>query len=159
MTLEKYKEKRDFNKNSKSKLSKSFTEKIIEKYKDVKLERPIYVIHEHHATHLHWDLRLEMDGVLKSWAIPKEPSDSGVKRLAILVEDHPLEYAAFEGVTPKGNYGAGTIKIWDKGIFEIIEKTDKGFVIKINGKKLNGIFVLFKFKPPKNWLFFKKKED
>ena len=145
-------------KNSESKLSKSFTEKIIEKYKGVKLERPIYVIHEHHATHLHWDLRLEMDGVLKSWAIPKEPSDSDVKRLAILVEDHPLEYATFEGVTPKGNYGAGTIKIWDKGTFDTIEKTDKGFVIKINGKKLKGIFVLVKFKPPKNWLFFKKKE-
>jgi DNA ligase D-like protein (predicted 3'-phosphoesterase) len=120
----------------------------------------IFVVHEHHATHLHWDLRLEMDGVLKSWAVPKEPTtDSTVKRLAVMVEDHSLEYANFEGVIPEGQYGAGTVKIWDKGTFELMEKTDKGFVIKINGLKLKGIYVLFKFKPPKNWLFFKKKEQ
>jgi DNA ligase D-like protein (predicted 3'-phosphoesterase) len=119
----------------------------------------IFLVHEHHATHLHWDLRLEMDGVLKSWAVPKEPStDSTVKRLAVMVEDHLLEYANFEGIIPEGQYGAGTVKIWDKGTYELIEKTDKGFVIKINGRKLKGIYVLFKFKPPKNWLFFKKKE-
>lgn len=122
------------------------------------LEKPIYVIHEHHASHLHWDLRLEMDGVLKSWAVPKEPpTDPNVKRLAILVEDHPLEYAAFEGIIREGNYGAGKVIIWDKGTFELLEKTERGFVIKINGKKLKGTYVLFKFKPPKNWLFFKKK--
>jgi DNA ligase D-like protein (predicted 3'-phosphoesterase) len=122
-------------------------------------EKLTYIIHEHHATHLHWDLRLEMERVLKSWAIPKEPSSNpSVKRLAVLVEDHPLDYANFEGVIPKGQYGAGTVKIWDKGTFEILEKTDKGFVIKINGNKLKGTFILFKFKPPNNWLFFKKKE-
>jgi DNA ligase D-like protein (predicted 3'-phosphoesterase) len=100
-----------------------------------------------------------MDGVLKSWAIPKEPStDPSVKRLAIQVEDHPYDYKDFEGTIPEGQYGAGTVKIWDKGTYEIIEKNEKGLVIKINGTKLKGTFVLFKFKPPKNWLFFKKKE-
>ncbi len=125
-----------------------------------KLERPIYVIHEHWASHHHFDIRLEMDGVLKSWAVPKDPllTLEGKKILAVQVEDHPLEYAKFEGVIPEGSYGAGTVKIWDKGTFELLEKTDKGFVVKINGKKLKGTYVLFKFKPPKNWLFFKKKE-
>jgi DNA ligase D-like protein (predicted 3'-phosphoesterase) len=148
MILEKYKEKRDFKKTP---------EPSDEKSKNS--GKSIYLVHEHHASHLHWDLRLEMDGILKSWAVPKEPlNDSSVKRLAVLVEDHPLSYATFEGTIPEGQYGAGTVKIWDKGTFELIEKTDKGFVIKINGKKLNGTFVLFKFKPPKNWLFFRKKE-
>jgi DNA ligase D-like protein (predicted 3'-phosphoesterase) len=148
MTLEKYKEKRNFKKTS-----ESSGDKIVES------NRPIYLIHEHHASHLHWDLRLEMDGILKSWAVPKEPpTDSTVKRLAVMVEGHPLEYANFEGVIPEGQYGAGTVKIWDKGTFELIEKTEKGYVIKINGRKLKGIYVLFKFKPPNNWLFFKKKE-
>ena len=147
--LEKYKAKRDFKKTSEPKGEIS----------SKKLKETIFVVHEHHASHLHWDLRLEMDDVLKSWAIPKEPSTyPSVKRLAVQVEDHPYDYKDFEGVIPEGQYGAGTVKIWDKGTFELIEKTDKGFVVKLNGKKLNGTFVLFKFKPPKNWLFFKKKE-
>ena len=147
MTLEKYKEKRDFKKTPEPSGDK-----------ETKSNKSIYLIHEHHATHLHWDLRLEMDGVLKSWAVPKEPSiNPSIKRLAVLVEDHPLDYAKFEGVIPEGQYGAGTVKIWDKGTFELLEKTDKGLVIKINGNKLKGTFVLFKFKPPNNWLFFKKK--
>ena len=147
MSLEKYKEKRDLKKTNEPE------GKVSNK------KGTIFVIHEHHATHLHWDLRLEMDGVLKSWAIPKEPStDPSIKRLAVQVEDHPYDYKDFEGTIPEGQYGAGTVKIWDRGTYEIIEKTDKGFVIKINGKKLKGIFVLVKFKPPKNWLFFKKKE-
>ncbi|MFH1228860.1 MAG: DNA polymerase ligase N-terminal domain-containing protein [Candidatus Aenigmatarchaeota archaeon] len=150
MTLEDYKEKRNFDKTKEPSGVDS---------KDSDSHLPIYLIHEHHASHLHWDLRLEMDGVLKSWAVPKEPStDPTIKRLAVMVEDHPIEYAKFEGTIPEGNYGAGIVKIWDKGTFDIIEKTDKGFVIKINGKKLSGIYVLFNFKPPKNWLFFRKKE-
>lgn len=149
MTLEKYKEKRDFKK----------TEEPKGEVSTKKSKETIFVVHEHHASHLHWDLRLEMEGVLKSWAIPKEPPlETGVKRLAVLVEDHPYNYKDFEGTIPEGQYGAGTVKIWDKGTYELIEETDKGFVVKMNGKKLNGTYVLFKFKPPKNWLFFKKKE-
>jgi len=144
---------------TKKELTKSFCEKIVEKCKNVKLERLIYVIHEHHATRLHWDLRLEINGVLKSWAVPKKPSTNpNIKRLAVQVEDHPLEYAAFQGEIPKGNYGAGKVKIWDRGTFEIISKTDKKIIFKINGKKLKGVYCLIKFRPPKNWLFFKKKE-
>ena len=120
-------------------------------------EKLIYVIHEHHATHLHWDLRLETNGVLKSWAIPKQPSKSE-KRLAIQVEDHPLGYEKFEGIIPEGQYGAGEVKIWDKGTYEPIDISDKKIIVKINGKKLKGIYCLVKFKPPKDWLFFKKKE-
>jgi DNA ligase D-like protein (predicted 3'-phosphoesterase) len=123
-------------------------------------EKLIYVIHEHHATHLHWDLRLEMNGILKSWAIPKEPStEHEVKRLAIQVEDHPLDYEKFEGVIPEGQYGAGKVIIWDKGTYEIVNISDKKIIVKINGKKLKGVYCLVKFKPPKNWLFFKKKKE
>ena len=119
-----------------------------------------YVIQKHQATHLHYDLRLEMDGVLKSWAIPKTPpTTSGIRRLAVQVEDHPVEYATFEGVIPEGQYGAGKVKIWDKGTFETISKKENKIVFKINGKKLKGNYVLVKFRPPKNWLFFKKKDD
>lgn len=119
----------------------------------------IYVIHEHHATHLHWDLRLEMKGVLKSWAIPKEPpKKEGEKRLAIQVEDHNIDYASFSGTIPEGQYGAGKVIIWDKGTYEPIDVKDNKIIFKIKGKKLKGIYALVKFKPPKNWLFFKKKE-
>jgi DNA ligase D-like protein (predicted 3'-phosphoesterase) len=120
----------------------------------------IFVIHEHQASHLHWDLRLEMAGVLKSWAIPKEPPRSkGIKRLAIQVEDHPKSYADFHGEIPEGQYGAGTVSIWDKGTFDIIEKTPTEIKIKMSGKKISGDYALIKTnygdKPEKSWLFFR----
>ena len=116
-----------------------------------------YLIHEHHASHLHWDLRIEMEGVLKSWAVPKiPPKEENEKRLAIQVEDHPLEYAKFHGIIPEGNYGAGEVKIWDKGTYELIEKTPNKIIIKIHGKKLKGKYCLIKTSYGKNqWLFFK----
>lgn len=117
-----------------------------------------FVIHRHDASHLHWDLRLEINGVLKSWAVPKEPPRTkGVKRLAIEVEDHPLDYATFEGTIPEGNYGAGKVEIWDNGTFELIKKTPKEIEFKLKGKKMKGTFVLIKTKYGKgnNWLFFK----
>ncbi|NHV99680.1 MAG: hypothetical protein HA496_08585 [Thaumarchaeota archaeon] len=122
--------------------------------------KPIYVVQKHAATHLHYDLRLEMDGVLKSWAIPKEPEDKpGVKRLAIQVEDHPLEYSEFEGVIPEGQYGAGRVEKWDYGDYELVKKTDRSIEVEIHGNRLNGRFILTKFdRAGENaWLFFKKK--
>ena len=118
----------------------------------------IYVIQKHQATHLHWDLRLEMDGVLKSWAVPKEPPEErGVRRLAIMVEDHPIEYANFEGVIPEGQYGAGVVEIWDKGTYRLIDRKPDKIVFEINGKRLKGRYCLLRFKGEKNWLFFKTK--
>lgn len=122
-------------------------------------EERIFVIHRHEARRLHWDLRLEMNGVLKSWAVPKEPpTEKGVKRLAIMVEDHPLEYANFQGVIPEGHYGAGKVEIWDKGTYKPIEVTDKKIVFQLNGEKLKGEYVLLKYDKSgeNNWLFFKK---
>ena len=118
----------------------------------------IFVIHEHHATHLHWDLRLEIDGVLKSWAVPKQPPEvKGIKRLAIQVEDHPLAYAEFHGTIPEGNYGAGEVKIWDKGNYELLKKYSNKIIIELHGKKLKGKYCLVKtnFRNRKSWLFFK----
>jgi DNA ligase D-like protein (predicted 3'-phosphoesterase) len=121
-------------------------------------EGNVYVIQKHAATHLHYDLRLEMDGVLKSWAIPKEPSTSlGVRRLAVQVEDHPIEYANFEGTIPEGEYGAGTVEIWDRGTYKLVDRKEDKLIVEINGNKLRGAYVLVRFKDQKNWLFFKKK--
>ncbi len=120
----------------------------------------IFVIHEHRATRLHWDLRLEMDGVLKSWAVPKEPPvKTGIRRLAIQVEDHDLDYADFEGEIPEGEYGAGSVKIWDKGKYEEKSITAEKMEFILSGKKLTGVYVLLKFSRAgeKTWLFFKAK--
>jgi len=118
----------------------------------------IYVIQKHDATHLHYDLRLEMDGVLKSWAVPKTPpTERGVKRLAVQVEDHPVEYADFEGTIPEGEYGAGSVEIWDKGQYVLIERDEDKLVFEVKGKVLKGVYCLVRFKGKENWLFFKKK--
>jgi DNA ligase D-like protein (predicted 3'-phosphoesterase) len=120
----------------------------------------VYVIQKHQATRLHFDLRLEMDGVLKSWAIPKiPPTESGVRRLAVQVEDHPLEYASFEGVIPEGEYGAGTVEIWDQGEYVLRSKKENTWIIEILGNRLKGVYCLVRFKGKKNWLFFKKKDQ
>ncbi len=123
-------------------------------------KKPIFVIQKHDATHLHWDFRLEMDGVLKSWAVPKEPSkDPKVKRLAIEVEDHDLSYAKFAGIIEEGHYGAGKVSIWDKGTYNLVEKKRDKIVIDLHGKKLKGHFALIKFKRAgkAQWLLFKTK--
>jgi len=120
---------------------------------------PIFVIQKHNASHLHWDFRLEINKVLKSWAIPKQPPKiKGLKRLAIQVENHPLSYANFEGEIKEG-YGKGIVKIWDKGTYKLLEKNSKKIEFKLKGKKLNGKYALIKTnygnKPNKSWLFFK----
>ena len=150
MVLEEYNKKRDFKKTSepKGKIKKSIGKKFI------------YTIQKHRASHLHYDLRLEMNGVLRSWAIPKEPpKKKGIKRLAVMTEDHPIGYEKFHGEIPKGEYGAGKVEIWDKGTYELKTSNSKKIEIIIHGKKLKGNYVLVKTnygkKPEKSWLFFK----
>jgi bifunctional non-homologous end joining protein LigD len=127
-----------------------------------------FVVHEHHASHLHYDFRLEIAGVLKSWAIPKGPSmNPSEKRLAVMVEDHPLEYGDFEGIIPEGHYGAGPVLIWDSGEFkpegDLENSLAKGkLVFTLNGKKLNGAFSLVLMKgrgSGKDWLLIKGKDS
>jgi bifunctional non-homologous end joining protein LigD len=123
---------------------------------------PRFVVHEHHASRLHFDFRLEMEGVLRSWAIPKGPSmDPGEKRLAVEVEDHPLEYGDFEGIIPRGEYGAGQVVIWDGGNYRLLEQTADKIVFYMEGKKLRGNFALVrlrKSKTGKDWLLIKQKD-
>jgi len=117
-----------------------------------------FVIQKHAATALHYDFRLEMDGVLKSWAIPKEPpNEPNVKRLAVEVEDHPLSYIGFKGTIPAGGYGAGTVEIWDKGTYRLENRKEDKIVFTLEGSRLVGSYVLVRLKQGKNWLFFKKK--
>jgi bifunctional non-homologous end joining protein LigD len=166
MSLKKYQEKRDFTKT---------TEPLsLEKDKPAKLN---FCVQKHDARNLHYDFRLEFRGVLLSWAVPKGPSlDPKDKRLAIHVEDHPLEYQYFEGVIPKGNYGAGTVEIWDHGYYTLHETDDAKSIEKyisaglkkghiaflLHGEKLNGEFVLQKLKPDpddNSWLLIKKTDQ
>jgi len=115
-----------------------------------------FVVQEHHATHLHWDLRLELDGVLKSWAVPKGlPEEPGVKRLAVQVEDHQLDYIDFEGEIPEGKYGAGQVKIWDRGTYTLTERAPGKLRFVLSGSKLSGDYVLVKTRDD-NWLIFKR---
>jgi len=122
-----------------------------------------FVIHEHHATHLHYDFRLELEGVLKSWVIPKGPSmNPSEKRLALLVEDHLLEYIDSEGIIPKGHYGAGAVVIWDKGSYELIELKKEKITFFLKGRKLKGAFTLTLLKGSRKgneWLLIKKKDE
>jgi len=150
MSLKKYKQKRNFKRSPEPKGRK-------EKKKENR-----FVIQKHAATNLHYDFRLAMDGVLKSWAVPKKPpKKAGVKRLAMQVEDHPLDYIDFEGEIPKGNYGAGKVEIWDKGKYELKEKKKDELKFILKGDKLEGEYVLVKPKSKsfskKSWLFFKTK--
>lgn len=149
--LDEYRQKRNFKRTSEPKGQKVKKEK----------GQLIFVVHEHHAKNLHWDFRLVMDGVLKSWAIPKgPPTKPGEKRLAIQVEDHPLEYADFEGRIPKSQYGAGEVKIWDHGGYELISKKPETIELILHGRRLHGEYILFhpqKFEA-KSWLLLKKKQ-
>ncbi|MGC1119939.1 MAG: DNA polymerase ligase N-terminal domain-containing protein [Candidatus Methanofastidiosia archaeon] len=146
MSLEEYKRKRDFGKTPEPQgkpAGKGNT----------------YVIQKHDASHLHYDLRLEREGVLKSWAVPKEPPlKPGVKRLAVQTEDHPLAYAAFQGTIPEGEYGAGTVEIWDSGTYVSEKWTEKEIIVNINGEKLRNTYVLVKLKDEDKWLLFRKKK-
>jgi DNA ligase D-like protein (predicted ligase)/DNA ligase D-like protein (predicted 3'-phosphoesterase) len=125
-----------------------------------KEDKLIFVVQEHHARRLHFDLRLEKDGVLKSWAVPKGIPEPGQKVLAVEVEDHPYEYASFEGEIPKGQYGAGSVKIWDKGHYETKLWEDDKIEVILNGERLKGRYILVRLKRSgdKNWLLFKGKE-
>jgi DNA ligase D-like protein (predicted 3'-phosphoesterase) len=121
----------------------------------------IFVVQEHHARRLHYDFRLEKGGVLKSWAVPKGiPETTEDKRLAVMVEDHPLEYAKFEGVIPKGEYGAGPVKIWDKGTYKPKVWDEKMIEVILNGERLRGRYVLVRLKKAgeKSWLMLKAKD-
>jgi len=159
VSLTKYREKRSFDKTP-------------EPAPSLPAEQPAhpltFCVQRHHATNLHYDFRLELDGALKSWAVPKGPSlDPADKRLAMMVEDHPLEYGGFEGVIPKGNYGAGSVMLWDRGTYEMLgeltprEQLAKGdFKFRLTGEKLNGDFAIVRTKRGKGneWLLLKKKD-
>jgi DNA ligase D-like protein (predicted 3'-phosphoesterase) len=119
-----------------------------------------FVVQRHDASRLHWDFRLEMDGVLKSWAVPKEPpTRPGLRRLAVAVEDHDLDYIDFRGVIPEGEYGAGTVEIWDRGDFELESRKPKKIVFELHGEKMKGRYTLVHFtEKAENWLLFKNKD-
>lgn len=157
MSLKAYRAKRDFKKTPEPGASRPAEKKAASG------GGPAYVIQEHHASRLHYDLRLEEAGVLKSWAIPKTPPrKAGVKRLAVETEDHPLAYAEFEGVIPEGEYGAGRVRIWDDGNYRPVATAEDKRIIELRGRKLKGVYALIRIKPRPgesksrvNWLFFK----
>ncbi len=161
--LKKYKQMRDFGVTPEPSGGKPKKRKL-----------PIFVIQKHRASRLHYDFRLEMEGVLKSWAVPKGPSyDPGTKRLAMMTEDHPYDYAKFEGVIPEGNYGAGNVIIWDEGTWELIEPGDDPvaavksgkLTFRMYGKKMFGEWALVKIggrsKSDKGneWLLLKHRDE
>ena len=178
MPLEDYQKKRNFDSTSEPKAESVDTgESSPGKADPIKSKDMLeFVVHKHFASHLHFDLRLELDGVLKSWAVPKGPSiNPKDKKLAVMVEDHPLEYKDFEGIIPEGNYGAGKVYIWDYGTYHALDADDmqkssqilregleKGHITFIlNGEKLRGEFALVRLKKasPKDWLLIKKNDE
>ena len=154
MGLDEYKKKRSFDK----------TPEPGPKKKSTRTGR-MYVIQKHRASQLHYDFRLEVDGVLKSWAVPKGPSlDPSVKRLAMQVEDHPVDYAKFEGVIPEGEYGGGTVMVWDYGTYkpegdeDPLKALEKGdFKFELDGEKLKGSWVLVRTRN-RQWLLIKHRD-
>lgn len=159
--MEEYMEKRDFEETPEPVMGK----------KTHTGREPIFVVQRHEASHLHFDFRLEADGVLKSWAVPKGPAmNPAEKRLAIMVEDHPLAYADFEGTIPEGNYGAGTVEIWDKGTYTPVAKhrdvsraIEEGVLeFSLHGHKLKGLFSLVRTNfrgDDRNWLLLKNDDQ
>src|SRR6476659_9346570 len=159
-SLADYRAKRDFRKTA-----EPAPEAALPRHK-----RPIFVVQEHHASKLHYDFRLEYDGVLKSWAVPREPSlNPADKRLAVQVEDHPIPYARFEGTIPRGQYGAGVVHIWDHGTFEPAPggaEFGAGLAagkveVVLHGNKLRGRFTLVRMKGrgDENWLLIKGRDQ
>src|SRR3954470_21259379 len=127
-------------------------------------KQPIFVVQRHDARRLHYDFRLEIDGALASWAVPKGvPLEHGQRALAVHVEDHPLDYATFEGEIPQGQYGAGTVEIWDHGTYELLEeKPDGGLTVRLDGERLQGVWTLVPAHlsgEEKNWLILRKRAD
>jgi bifunctional non-homologous end joining protein LigD len=167
MSLSLYKKKRSFNKTPEPEGGKSTLKNKL-----------VFVVQKHDASHLHYDFRLEMEGVLKSWAIPKGPSlNPEDKRLAMMVEDHPFDYRTFEGIIPEGNYGAGTVIVWDEGTYEPLEsastnkkENEKNLLRQLHagslkfvmhGKKLKGEFALVKtsYRGENSWLLIKHRDE
>lgn len=161
MSLQEYQEKRRFDETPEPEAEQKKTSRFA----------PVFVVQKHRASQLHFDFRLEADGVLKSWAVPKGPSmNPKDKRLAVQVEDHPLDYAGFEGVIPQGNYGAGTVEIWDSGTYlykgkfrDVDEAIEEGVIeMELDGQKLKGLFDLVRTDmddKKNNWLLMKKNDS
>jgi len=160
LSLKKYTEKRNFEK----------TPEPVATSAPSPVAAPQFCVQRHHATRLHYYLRLEVGGALKSWAVPKGPTlDPGEKRLAMMVEDHPMEYGGFEGVIPKGNYGAGSVMLWDRGSWELLgdapgaEQIARGDLkFRLHGEKLNGDYALVHMKgrgKGNEWLILKKRDE
>lgn len=144
MSLEEYRQKRDF----------GATPEPVGLVEETGRRR--FVVQRHQASHLHYDFRLELDGVLKSWAVPKEPpTEPKVRRLAVQVEDHPVDYISFQGVIPEG-YGAGTVEIWDQGTFTLQERTEERLLFALEGQRLRGSYALIRTGRGKDWLLIKR---
>ena len=178
MSVEEYQKKRDFSRTAEPAGKKAAGKKAAGTKAAAKKahagERPIFVVQEHDATTLHYDFRLEVEGVLKSWAVPKGPStDPREKRLAIPTEDHPLDYADFEGVIPQGEYGGGAVMIWDRGTYDNITEKDGEVVpladalarghalVRLHGQKLSGGYALQRTGKGEDarWLLVKMKDE